>query len=257
MSGNDMASNADGSMQTAQSALAARLSLVTELENAIANGSAKRRADMLLHITDLFMRKSDRFSEGEIKLFDELFTRLASGIDVSLRLLLADNLAPAAKAPFNITRMLANDDDIRVAYPILACSRRLDDAALVLIAQTKGQAHLLTIARRQSVDEAVANVLVERGDKQVLASIVANPGAKFSYASFALLVKRSDGDDALAASVGSRPDIPHYLFLDLLATASKIVRGKFTAENLQVKREFSFVEPYFLFGGNGTPVLAV
>src|SRR5450759_398053 len=38
------------------------------------------------------------------------------------------------------------------------------------------------------------------------------------------LVKRSEGDDELAQSVGARPEIPRQQFLKLLTTASKAVR---------------------------------
>jgi len=225
MSGNSMASDADGSTQTV-SALTAHLSLVTDLENAIALGSPKRRAAMLLHVTDLFIRGSDQFTENEIDLFDEVFTRLASGIDVTLRLLLAENLAFVANAPRKITRMLANDEDIKVSYPILVHSTRLDDVEIASIVRTKGQAHLLAVSRRKSVTEAVTEELVERGNKQVLASVMANPGARFSHAGFTLLAEHSHGDAVLA-------------------------------DNLQVKRQYSLVEPCFLFGGNEVPQLAV
>jgi uncharacterized protein (DUF2336 family) len=176
-------------------------------------------------------------SDHEIDLFDDVISRLAIEIEVSARSLLARRLASIASAPLNVTRMLASDDEITVAYPILAESERLDDATLVRSARSKSQEHLLAISRRKSLSEVVTDVLVERGNKYVVLSTAKNAGAKFSKAGFSGLVKLSDGDDTLAACVGSRPDIPHSLFLALLATASELVRSKLLAENPKFSRE--------------------
>jgi uncharacterized protein (DUF2336 family) len=211
--------------------------LLSELEQAIAHGTARRRGEMLLQVTDLFVRGSVGLSDDEIDLFDDVLTRLALEIEVSARASLAQRLAPVAKAPVHITRILASDDEISVASPILLQSERLDDVTLVEKARTKSQDHLLAISGRKSLSENVTDVLVERGNQQVLLSTAKNPGARFSEAGFAVLVKRSDGDDALATCVGGRPDIPHHLFLVLLATASEMVRAKLIAENPQVKDE--------------------
>jgi uncharacterized protein (DUF2336 family) len=219
--------------------MTAHHALITELEYAISHGTAHRRAEMLLQITDLFIRGSVRFSDDEIGLFDDLITRLATEIEVSVRSLLAQRIAPIAKAPVNLTRMLAIDDEIRVAYPILAQSERLDEATLVQSARSKSQAHLLAISRRKSLSEVVTDVLVERGNRHIVLSTAKNPGAKFSEAGFSRLVKRSDGDDALATCVGARPDIPHRLFLALLAKASELVRSKLIAERKYARNEIN------------------
>ena len=73
---------------------------------------------------------------------------------------------------------------------------------LVANASSKSQQHLAAIAQRKSLSEAVTDVLVERGDRDVVHSVVRNAGARFSDAGFRMLVKRSTGDDALATEVG-------------------------------------------------------
>jgi uncharacterized protein (DUF2336 family) len=192
---------------------------------------------LLRHVTDLFILAPNQYSEEEIALFDDVFNRLAVEIEISARALLAVRLAPIPNAPPKIIRALAFDDAVEVACPVLVQSELLDDPALVENAQKKGQEHLLAISRRRSVSEAVTDVLVERGDQQVVLSTAKNRGARFSDAGFAMLVQRSDGDDRLAECVGARPDIPPYLFLRLLAKASQHVRAKLEAEHPQAKRE--------------------
>ena len=214
-----------------------QLTVIAELEHAIGHGSSQQRAEMLMQVADLFIRDSARYSDDEINLFDDVITRLAAEIEVSVRSLLAQRLAPIAKAPINIMRILASDDEIKVAYPVLAQSDRLDETILVQSARSKSQEHLLAISRRRSISEIVTDVLVERGNKQVVLSTAKNRGARFSEVGFCRLVKRSDGDEALAACVGSRPDIPRPLLLALLATASELVRSKLIVENPHIRDE--------------------
>jgi len=211
--------------------MTAPITVISELERAISNGSSQQRADMLMQIADLFVGNSPRLTDDEISLFDDIITRLATEIEISVRSLLAQRLAPIANAPTNIMRILASDDEIKVAYPVLAQSERIDEGILVQCARSKSQEHLLAISRRKTLSEVITDVLVERGNKQVVLSTAKNLGARFSEAGFCRIVKRSDGDDALAACVGSRPDIPRPLLLALLETASVLVRTKLIAEN--------------------------
>jgi uncharacterized protein (DUF2336 family) len=215
----------------------APITVITELDRAIANGSSQQRADMLMQIADLFVGNSPHFTDDEISLFDDIITRLATEIEISARSLLAQRLAPIANAPVNIMRILASDDEIKVAHPVLTQSDRINEAILVQCARSKSQEHLLAISQRKTLSEVITDVLVERGNKQVVLSTARNRGARFSEAGFCRLVKRSDGDDALAACVGSRPDIPGALLLALLETASELVRSKLVAENRHSRPE--------------------
>ena len=74
-----------------------------------------QRAEVLMQIADLFVGNSPRYTDSEIGLFDNIITRLAAEIEVSVRSLLAQRLAPIANAPINIIRILANDDEIKIA----------------------------------------------------------------------------------------------------------------------------------------------
>lgn len=157
-------------------------------------------------------------------------------IEISARALLAIRLAPIPHAPPRTVRALAFDEAIEVARPILIHSAVLDEPTLVENAKRMGQDHLLAISRRRVVSEAITDVLVARGDQQVVLSTVGNRGAKFSGAGFEILVRRSNGDDSLSACVGSRPDIPQHLFRKLLAWASQHVRAKLEAEHPHARR---------------------
>ncbi len=204
--------------------------VLRDVEAAITAGSLDHRSMLLRHVTDLFVIGSESCSDEEIALFDDVFIRLATEIEISARALLALRLSAIPHAPPKIISTLASDDAIEVAAPILMHSPQLDDPTLVETARNKGQEHLLAISQRQLLNEPVTDVLVERGDQQVVLSTAKNPGARFSDTGFTTLVHRSDGDDELAACVGSRPDIPAPMFIKLLQKASQHVRAKLEAE---------------------------
>ena len=207
-----------------------------EIDCTIAHSSRDRRASMLRHLTDFFVVGSNQYSDEEIALIDDVFVRLISAIEELSRALLAIRLGPLSKAPPKVLRLLASDDAIEIASPILVQSEQLDDPALVECAKTKSQEHLLAISRRKVLREAVTDVLVERGDQQVVFSTAKNSGAKFSNMGFNKLVDRSVRDDRLTLCVGRRSDIPPRLFQRLLKEASEIVRSKLETEIPTAKR---------------------
>jgi len=205
--------------------------LIDDLEAALESGPAEQRRRVLSRITDLFVAGSSRYSEEQVSLFDDLLLRLAVEIESKARTKLAHRLARIPNAPRKVIRSLAFDDAIAVAGPVLNHSPRLDDDDLVRNASTKSQDHLHAIAQRQSLSEAVTDVLVERGDQRVVHSVAQNGGARFSERGFGKLVSRAEGDETLAQYVGMRPDIPRHHFLKLLGTATATVRAKLEAAN--------------------------
>jgi uncharacterized protein (DUF2336 family) len=144
-----------------------------------------------------------------------------------------------ARAPLAVIRSLAQDKSIVVAGPVLTHSPRLSEEDLLAIATGEGQDRLLAISRRVTVSEAVSDVLVTRGNREVLRSVVSNEGARFSHAGFGRLVERSVGDDELSASVGLRKDIPKEHFKTLVSKASEAVFKKISAANPAAANEIN------------------
>jgi uncharacterized protein (DUF2336 family) len=205
--------------------------LLEELDRAAAQGTSERSAHILASIADLFAVKADTCSARQLDLFDEIFVRLAAYIEQSAREKLAARLADHARAPVKISAVLAQDDAIAVAGPLLERSKVLDRATLVAVASGKSQSHLLALSRRPALDESVTDILVDRGNAAVVLNTVRNAGARFSQAGFAKLVDRSQQDEALAAGVGLRPDLPREQLVRLIVRASHDVRQKLEAGN--------------------------
>jgi uncharacterized protein (DUF2336 family) len=214
---------------------------ISEIDAAVAHVAPERRAHMLGQVTDLFVLHAANFSDHEIELFDDVISRLAADIEVEARVLLAQRLAVVPKAPHNVIRMLAFDDDDDVATPVLMHSERLDEASLVENARTKSQKHLFAISRRRALREPVTDVLVERGDRSVAISVTGNAGARFSEKGLLVLIRRSAGDDVLGERLGERKEMPAHLFLKLLSVASERVRVKLRASHPQAGGEIDRV----------------
>ena len=102
------------------------LPLIAELEAALTSGAA-RRVEMLARITELFISEAARYSEEQVGVFDDVMVRLASTVGADARAKLAQRLAPIANAPSSLTHMLAFDDEVEIATPILSQSERLED----------------------------------------------------------------------------------------------------------------------------------
>jgi uncharacterized protein (DUF2336 family) len=207
-------------------------SLIEDLERAVTAGGETHRVAMLTQVTDLFFACASRYSAEQIHLFDEVIAKLVEAIEPMARAKLASRLAGARNAPVGVVRKLAFDDNIEVAGPVLRQSECLNDSDLVANANSKSQQHLVAIAHRKNLSEAVTDVLVTRGDREVVHSVSKNHSARISYAGFRMLLKRAVGDDKLALLVGTRADLPQQHFLRLIEQTSAAVRDKLLAENL-------------------------
>jgi len=203
-------------------------SFLRDLDEAVSRGTPESRARALWHTTDLMVTGS--YSEDEIWTFGEVIGRLADEIEVTARVQLAKRLARFDGAPVNIIHKLAFDDSIDVAGPILRGSERLEPYALVANVCTKSQPHLLAISQRKSLGDGHTDVLVTRGNPEVVNSVATNNGARISEFGFLHMIQRAEGDSILAEQLGLRKDIPRHIFQQLIAKASDDVRKRLEDE---------------------------
>jgi uncharacterized protein (DUF2336 family) len=203
----------------------AHASLIAELERAT-HGEAHDCTDTLRRVTDLFLAGADRFSEDQVRLFEDVLGFLVQRIETRARAELSTRLALVSNAPPRLIRRLALDNDIIVAEPVLANSPRLTADDLIQVASTKSQGHLLAISGRRHLDEAVTDIVLDRGNRDVIHKLAQNAGAHFSEAGFTTLVVRAESDEQLAETVGLRLDVPSHLFEQLLLQATKTVQSR-------------------------------
>jgi uncharacterized protein (DUF2336 family) len=209
--------------------MAVPASLLPELEDVVQHGSAEKRAETLRRITGLFLDGAAAYSSDHVALFDDVMGCLIEEIEAKALAELARRLAPIANAPSGVVHTLAENDNIEVAGPVLR-QARLSEPELKRIAETKSQAHLLALSSRAGLSEALSDILVARGDREVARSIATNAKAQLSETAFNTLVRRAEQDNVLAEKVGLRTDIPPRLFRQLLMQASDVVQKRLLAQ---------------------------
>jgi len=215
----------------------AESSLIVELEDTLKSGSSEKRLETLRRVTSLFLNESDRLNEQQIGVFDDVLIQLVKRIESKALVELSTTLAAINNAPIEVVRRLAHDREIAIAGPVLTQSNRLADSDLIEIAKSNGQGHLLAISGRSSLTEAVTDVLVEHGDRNVAHRLAINPGAHFSESGFDALVKSAGQDAGLAEKLGLRLDMPLQLLRQLLLRATEIVRTRLLAAASPEKRD--------------------
>ncbi len=185
--------------------------------------SSEKRRELLEQVSGLFLDEPAALNQNEVGLVDDILTRVAHDVEMKVRQQLAERFANVANAPANIVSMLANDE-IAVAGPILLRSTVLKDRDLIDIIREKGQDHMLAVSKRDGIGEDVTDVLVERGDEDVLVSLVENEGAHFSRDGMEGLVAKSEGIEALQAPLVQRSDLPPDLMHDMFWWVSSTLK---------------------------------
>ena len=102
----------------------------------------------------------------------------------------------------------------------------IDEQALIEIARIKGQGHLLAMSERSTLSPDLTDVIVRRGDREVVRRAAGNAGAHFSQAGYSALIKRAGHDGVLTLTVGQRDDLSAAQLKDLLAGSVDIIRRR-------------------------------
>jgi uncharacterized protein (DUF2336 family) len=198
----------------------------TSLDEIVRRGDPKRLAEVTRGITDLFMQGHANFQPRHVDLFDRLLTGIAPRTEVLARADLAERISALANAPPMLIGQLAREDDISIAGPVLRRSPVLGEQALVEIAHMKGQDHLLAMTERPKLSCDLTDVIVRRGERDVVRRTAANAGAAFSTTGYSALVKRAAKDGVLTVTVGQRNDLSDRLLKELLAGSVDVVRRR-------------------------------
>ena len=179
--------------------------MLERLSEMSADASSEGRRTLLNAVTDLFLH-DEGTSEAASEHYSEIARRSLDTMDSSDRAAYAERVAAEPRLPNPIAKRLASDDEVSVAQLVLRLSPVLSDDDVAAIAVTHSQAHLVAIAERARLSETVTDVLVERGDRQVLRTVSGNEGAAFSDRGLDTLIKRGDGDAQIARNLAERSD---------------------------------------------------
>ena len=206
--------------------MTAATSLIPGLDEIVRHGDPKRLAEAARGISELFLQGAAGFRPDHVDLFDGILTELVPHSEIAARADLAERLSLLGNAPRALVGQLAREDEISIAGPLLRRSPVIDDGTLIEIARIKGQGHLLAMSERPKLSPGLTDVIVRRGDREVVRRAAGNAGALFSPTGYSALIKRAGPDGVLTLAVGQRDDLSGPQLKALLEGSIDVIRRR-------------------------------
>ncbi len=195
-----------------------------------------RRRELLRRVTETFLAYEPAADSREMEHFDDVLSVLTEQMEQEVRAELSYRLAAADAAPVSLARRLARDE-IAVAGPILANPKLLTEDDLLDLVRTHGQDHLRAVSGRDGLSEAIADVIVERGDDQTLGVLIRNETASFSRWASETVVDRAMTNPDLHEAVVSRRELPIDLLNQMYFVVEQRLRERIRERNADVDPE--------------------
>lgn len=177
-----------------------------ELTRMPAEMSSDSRRQLLNAVTDLFLLDEVPSEESQAH-YGDIAVKSLPHLETGDRRDYADRVSATPALPRDVAVTLASDPDADVARLVLKLSPVLTDTDLAAIAVSQSQRHLVAIAERTRLSESVTDILVERGDREVLHTVSANEGASLSEKGFDRLIERGGNDSQISLSLSTRADL--------------------------------------------------
>ena len=177
---------------------------LADLEQQFRTFDPQKRRETLRAITDLFLTSAPQLDEAGVEVFDGVFDAALEKQDVEALTDISERMAPVPNAPSRLIKRLANNSEIAVAGPVLSQSPRLSEADLCEIAQSKGNSHLLAISTRKHLTPSVTDILIDRGENEVVRTVATNETAELSDGGVARLVERAKSDETISVGLYAR-----------------------------------------------------
>lgn len=148
------------------------------------------------------------FTPAEMKLAEQIFMVMVRDAEVRVREALSANLKHNPLLPHDVAVALAKDVD-SVALPVLSASDVLTSEDLVQIVKGQGTpARLDAIAGRKEIPASVSAAIVDAGSENVVAKLLANPGAEFAEPTLHKVVDKFGDSEAVQGPLVHRSVLP-------------------------------------------------
>ena len=204
-----------------------RFALLKELPN---QASSEERRTLLRMVTETLDHPAHPASESEMAEMDRLLSTVAQEYSVQVRTEFA-RLVAASASRFCDTAANFAMDDIAVAGPILRSSQALSDDTLLKVVGQKSQQHMLAVTKRAGISANISQALVERGNDDVVASLLDNAEAQIADATYDAVAERAASSPTLQAPLVRRRDVPmdvlHGLYQNVESQLRREIMEKF------------------------------
>lgn len=171
----------------------------------LATPSADLRADLAGRIGQ--QMTAETLAPGELAIAQDIVRLLARDVEATVRMALAHNIRAARTLPHDVAVRLAHDVE-SVALPVLADSLVLTDDDLIALVRAGSSDKQKAVATRSGVSERVSDALVDHGDEQAVAALMANPTATVSDDGMERAVDRFAGSDLVKETMVMRGTLP-------------------------------------------------
>ena len=183
-------------------------------------------SDTRADIASKIAAQHTQLSESERHMAEEIFRVMVKDAEVRVRSALSRQLKENQMIPHDVAMALASDVE-EVALPMLEFSEVLTDADLIEIVRsqavsTKGAQ---AVARRPHVSEQLADALVDTRDEGVVATLVANKGARLAESTLNRVVDEFGESERVGKPLSQRPDLPVTVFERLMNQVSENIRS--------------------------------
>jgi len=159
--------------------------------------------------------------------FDRLLSAVISELATGVRVELAQHVA-LSPVPFGDTARRLALDEIAVARPVLESSRALTEADLLEVITQRSQQHMMAITRRYEISARISEALVERGEDNVVVSLLENTRAEIGEETYEKIAIRAEDSVVLQKPLIRREQVP----LDILNELYFKVEGDLRREIL-------------------------
>lgn len=190
--------------------------------------SPESRETLIAAVTEMFLAADEQQVDHVSLLFGDIVLRVLGQLEEEARVSLSHHLSEHPKAPHELMVKLAQDA-VPVASPVLETSPVLTSEDLITIASRASMAHLEAIAERKELNADVTDVLVDRGDDNVLKRVAENEQAEFHPDTFEALIEKAHESPALQEALIGRSDLPEEPVRKLVPFLSDEIRKRIKA----------------------------
>ena len=190
----------------------------SDVAKLMSDPSAEVRAETAAKIATQF--EVEALSPAGRRIAEDIFRKLVNDVEVRVREALATHLKNIPDLPHDLAVALAKDED-SVSLPMIKFSDVLTDEDLIDIVRKQGEAKQVAIAQRPNVSSRIADALIDTGNENAVARLVANEGAKLTEQALGRVMDEYQESQAVSDSLSRRQSMPASVSAQLAETLSE------------------------------------
>ncbi|MEM7171210.1 MAG: DUF2336 domain-containing protein [Pseudomonadota bacterium] len=196
----------------------------SDVEKLLHDPSPTQRVETTIKIAHQYQITSGAMGPKERAQAEDIFRILAKDAELRVREALAAHLKTTADLPHDVALTLAHDVD-SVALPILKFSEVLSDADLIELLRGGCETRQVAIAQRPSLSGTVAHAVIDTGNENAVAHLVANEGADLDSDHFNRVLDQFQDSPSVADSLSRRNNLPTAISEKIVSALSQKMKS--------------------------------